>query len=339
MNGSNYFTTLVDKKSGILLNKMEPASFWNQLGFNIEALTVDLDKDPNGYGNYMTLREFQAKTTGGFCGSSNIFNPIFKTANSADQPCVPDTELLYLTAVPSAIPHPVNIIPFTNQAPVMIAGQQYVINSLGWFSPQGDYQLYQATDWSYVATAVNPNDDITNAYVGMPIVATNNWDGVHYLPYYIEAFWFVNDQSQRPLPSVYSDAGPITTSTQLQNTYFQVENTNTLNAGTIPTVRDSTGHFLVELTSYNSNYIDNDSKREIKAIVSAYWVSPGSFVSVPFPDSYNFFGTGTPQTLSGIKVRILDPYTMNEAVIGPNSSIYLQVNKLLTEQAVAQIPN
>jgi hypothetical protein len=140
-------------------------------------------------------------------------------------------------------------------------------------------------------------------------------------------------------PTVVLADLPITTNTQLQTTFFQVENTNVLNAATIPTVRESTGHYLVEITGYNSNYIDNESKYEIKAIVSAYWVSAGSFVSVPFPDSYNFFGTGAPITLSGLKVRILDPFTMKEPVIGPNSSIYLQINKMLSEQAVAQIPN
>ena len=66
---------------------------------------------------------------------------------------------------------------------------------------------------------------------------------------------------------------------------------------------------------------------------------PGAFVSVPFPESYNFFGTGAPQTISALKIRILDPFTNEEAILGPNSSIYLQINKMLTEQAVAQIPN
>jgi hypothetical protein len=95
----------------------------------------------------------------------------------------------------------------------------------------------------------------------------------------------------------------------------------------------------VEITGYNSNYIDGESKYEIKALVSSYWVSPGAFVSVPFADTYNFFGSGSPLTLSGLKVRILDPFTMKEAILGPNSSIYLQVNKMMTEQFVAQIPN
>ena len=98
MSNTQYFTSLIDKKSGILLNKMEPASFWNQLGFNIPALTVDLD-DKIGF--QMTANEFQAKTTGGFCGSSNIFNQTFKTSGSADQPNVADTEIIYLTAASS----------------------------------------------------------------------------------------------------------------------------------------------------------------------------------------------------------------------------------------------
>jgi hypothetical protein len=128
MSGTNFFTTLIDKKSGILLNKMEPASFWEQLGFDIPALTVDLDTKPTGgfdQGFQMTFNEFQAKTTGGFSGSSNIYNPLFKTANSADQPCVPDTELVYLTAVPAVEPSG-NIILAYNTTPLVV-GQSYKI--------------------------------------------------------------------------------------------------------------------------------------------------------------------------------------------------------------------
>jgi hypothetical protein len=73
--------------------------------------------------------------------------------------------------------------------------------------------------------------------------------------------------------------------------------------------------------------------------VSSYYVSANSFVSQPFPDSYNYFHTGAPLGMSNIKIRILDPYTMQEANIGPNSSVYLQVNKMLTDQAVAQFEN
>jgi hypothetical protein len=323
MNGTNFFTTLVDKKSGILLNKMEPASFWEQLGFDIPALTVDLDQDPNGYGYYMSFNDFQAKTTGGFAGSSNIFNPLFKTANSADQPCVPDTELIYLTAVPATV-DPGNIIPAFTTTPLVV-GDSYKIYYPG--EVYFDQQKVLLYDWSSIG---GPNDGSNPT--GAIFTATSTGFDPNQPPDGYEFGW-------QATPTVIAPDTSVTTVTQLQNTYFQVENTNTLNAQNIPTVRDGTGHYLLELTAYNSNYIDGDSKYEIKAIISAYWVTPGSFVSVPFADTYNFFGTGSPITLSALKVRILDPFTMQTAVIGPNSSIYLQVNKMLTEQAVAQIPN
>ncbi len=324
MAGTNFFTTLIDKKSGILLNKMEPASFWNQLGFDIPALTVDLDQDPNGYGYYMSFKEFQAKTTGGFCGSSNIFNPIFKTANSADQPCVPDTELVFLTAIPNT-PSPGSVI--EAYTPNLTVGTEYVIYKAGEMNTGGGTREH-CFDWTSVG---GPNVGAGNDPTGLNFVAT--------------ATGFDPDQPPPPglgwltAPEVIPLGTSISTNSQLQNTYFQVENTNTLNATSIPTVRDATGHYLAEITGYNSNYIDDKSKREIKAIISSYWVAPGAFVSVPFPDSYNFFGTGAPQTISALKVRILDPFTNEEAILGPNSSIYLQINKMLTEQAVAQIPN
>ena len=331
MTGTNYFTTLIDKKSGILLNKMEPASFWEQLGFDIPALTVDFDKEPReGYeqGFQITFNEFQAKTTGGFCGSSNIFNPLFKTANSADQPCVPDTELIYLTATPPSENNSYPVIKAYNTTPLVIDAEYLIIAHGGVYTNEQG-QTAELFDWSSIGgpnTGNNPNGTIFTA-------TSTGFDPAH-PPNGAYAWW---DPPNPPL--VKQQATILITTTQMQNTYFQVENTNVLNAGTIPTVRDSTGHYLVEITGYNSNYIDGDSKYEIKALVSAYWVSPGSFVSVPFADSYNFFGTGSPITLSGLKVRILDPFTMQTAVIGPNSSIYLQVNKMLTEQAVAQIPN
>jgi len=305
MNTTNFFTTLVDKNSGILLNKMQPESFWSQLGFDTKALTVDLD-NPDQIGYQMKFADFQAKTTGGFCGSSNIFNPIFHTANSAVQPSCPDTETLFATAVPALATYIIAL------ADNLTIGVVYQIVELGINSIED-----LITDWSSVGgpNPAAPGDVFTATSTGFP-------DGIYFA-----------------LPTVVIYGLDVATITQLQNTYFQVENTNVLNAATIPTVRDATGHYLVEITGFNSNYIDSESKREIKAIVSSYWVSPGAFVSVPFPDSYNFFGTGAPITLSGLKCRILDPYTGLEAILGPNSSIYLQVNKMLSEQAVAQIPN
>jgi len=326
MNGTNYFTTLIDKKSGILLNKMEPISFWSQLGFDVAALTVDLDKDPNGYGNYMTFNEFQSKTTGGFCGSANIFNANFKTANSADQPCVVDTELIYLTATPAQnASYPVTKA--YNTTPLNI-GTEYLIVYHGGVYTNIQGQTAECFDWSSIGgpnTGNNPNGTI--------FTATSTGFDPQNPPIGID--WW--DPPNAPL--VKEQARVLLTNTQLQNNYFTVQTTNSLNAVRIPTVRDQTGHFLLEITGYNSIYLDDKSKREIKSIVSSYFVSQGSFVAQVFPESYNYYHVGAPISLSNLKIRILDPYTGNEAEIGPNSSVYIQINKMLSDIAIAQVAN
>jgi hypothetical protein len=117
-----------------------------------------------------------------------------------------------------------------------------------------------------------------------------------------------------------------------------VQNTNTLNAVKIPTVRDQTGHFLIEITGYNSIYLDDKSKREIKSIVSSYFVTE-NFTAQVFPESFNYYHVGSSISLSNLKIRIIDPFTMEEAQIGPNSSVYIQVNKMLSDLAVQQVEN
>lgn len=324
MGGTSYFTTLIDKKSGILLNKMEPASFWNQLGFDIPSLTVDLD-DTTNIGFQMTYDQFNNRTTGGFCGSSNIFNNVFHTKGSADQPSVPDTELLFTQAVPA----PATGI--TAYTPNLTIGEQYIITSAGQVQSQAG-QFY-FNDWSSVGGPVgsaplSAEDQVS----GSVFTATTTGFTTPNAPDPYDLPW-EEDPLVIPLNSSSS------TTTQLQNNYFEVTNTNSLNASSIPTQRDSAGHYLIEITGYNSIYLDDKSKHEIKSIVSSYYVSANSFVSQPFPDSYNFFNYGSPISLSNIKVRILNPFTMEEAILGPNSSVYLQVNKLLTEQAIAQYEN
>jgi len=327
VTGTNFFTTLVDKNSGILLNQMNPPGFWQQLGFRIEDLTVDLDGPKIGY--QMKLADFQKKTTGGFCGSSNIFNPVFHTNNSAIQPSCPDTELVFATATPAATPPSAIITAFTGNLTI---GSVYRIYYPGQVKSVAgrDFIIFFENDWTPVGGPYGPVD---SNLAGTVFTATSTGFDPNNPPDYSggdDAEWTI-------APTVVLADFPESTTTVLQSTYFQVENTNTLDAGNIPTVRDATGHYLVELTGYNSNYIDDSSKREIKAIVSSYWVSPGAFVSVPFPDSYNFYGTGAPQTLSTIKTRILDPFTDQEAILGPNSSIYLQVNRMLSQAAEEQI--
>ena len=336
MNNTNYFTSLIDKKSGVLLNKMEPASFWTQLGFDIPALTVDLD---NQIGFQMTADEFQAKTTGGFCGSSNIFNQTFKTVGSADQPNVADTELLFTTAVPPVNPDTI----IEAYAPNLTIGTQYVVVNGGTV----DLRNGPGTDGLPVLS------DDWNNYVGFLPVEMNGQpfppDGNTFtatstgFPTGSIDFTYGRDTETgywNQSPTVYlANLPPAVTTTQLANSYYTVNNTNTLNASAIPTQRDSTGHYLLEITGYNSVYLDDNSKHEIKSVISSYYVSANSFVSQPFPDSYNFFNYGAPISLSNIKVRILDPYTMEEANIGPNSSVYLQINKLLSDQATQQLEN
>jgi hypothetical protein len=323
MTATSFFTTQVDKKSGILLNKMNPPEFWAALGFDVPSLTVDLD-DPTQIGFQMTLDDFNKRTTGGFSGASNIFNQTYHTKGSSEQPSVPDTELIYLQAIPT----PINPIQATT--PNLVIGTSYTILSSGRVTPTGEY----TNDWSSVG-GPNIDDQESDVVSGSVFIATSTgFDPI------TPPFPFQSGYSWLDFPQVIPSSAPTTTTTQLQNTYFQVSNTNSLNAVTIPLSQDSAGHFLVEITGYNSIYLDESSKREIKSIISSYYVTSGSFTSQPFPDSYNFFNYGSPISLSNIKVRILDPITREEVIgLGPNSSVYLQINKLLTEQAVAQVEN
>ena len=343
------FTSLIDKKSGVLLNKMEPTSFWSALGFDIPSLTVDLDNKPPGF--QMTLNEFESKTTGGFCGSSNIFNANFKTSRSADQPSCPDTENLFLSVL---IPN--------NQEPTIAAYAPGILNySYTGLMPGSTYKIVNpgtwydnnnpptTQDWSFCGgpsnaaagdifvarLTTNPSWVFAGCGVwpGYPVYVPNQSDPNPSLPSYR------GDGDWGNATCVLYNNKPNTTNTQLQNNYFEVQNTNTLNAVKIPTVRDQTGHFLIEITGYNGVYLDDKSKREIKSIVSSYFVSQGSFVAQVFPESYNYYHVGSPISLSNLKIRILDPFTMEEAQIGPNSSVYIQVNKMLSDIAIAQVEN
>ena len=296
----------------------------------------------------MTANEFQAKTTGGFSGSSNIFNQTFKTVGSADQPNVADTELLYLTATPNNSGRTLIDARVPPDGQGLTIGTTYTIFSpgvvrLSTLNPAQPYVYpnLSGLDWNRYC-GFTPNT--FTSPVGYSFVATATGFSDGYIEYndggdeLISSPWHID--SDHPPPQVYETNSPTTvTTTQLQNSYFTVNNTNTLNASSIPTQRDAAGHYLLEITGYNSVYLDDNSKHEIKSVISSYYVSANSFVSQPFPDSYNFFNYGAPISLSNIKVRILDPYTMQEANIGPNSSVYLQINKILSDQAVQQVEN
>jgi len=102
---------------------------------------------------------------------------------------------------------------------------------------------------------------------------------------------------------------------------------------------DQTGHSLIELTlGYNNLFINNKGNYNVKAILSNYYQSPGSFSSMPFGDAYVYQHLGESMQLSTIKIRILDPITMNNLQgLGGNSCIYLQVDKTISQLEADQI--
>ena len=343
MSSTTFYTTLIDKKSGVLLNKMEPVSFWSQLGFDVASIVTDLDDKPLGF--QMPLDEFERKTTGAFTGSSDIFNPQYHSQNSSEQPSVPDTELLYLYAtIPQAVNNPINAwspgvsLYGGSGGPGLNPGTQYKIVSLGTWNDDSGSGTSTQYDWSFCGGS-------TNAAPGQIFTAQYSIYGAGY-GCGVWPGWRSYGPQGPSLPYTFTGASvilanptPDGTDTYMGCTYFTTQNTNSINAVKIPTVRDQTGHYLIEIIGYNSIYLDDKNKREIKSIVSSYFVSQGSFVAQVFPESYNYYHVGSPISLSNLKIRILDPYTMEEAQIGPNSSVYLQINKMLSDIAIAQVEN
>lgn len=121
--------------------------------------------------------------------------------------------------------------------------------------------------------------------------------------------------------------------------WFQSESTITIDAVRAPLNQiDATGHQLIEISGYNSDFLNETDRYEIKCIVSSYYVSQNSFTTNPFPDTYVYNHTGAPITINHFKIRILDPLTLTKlTTLGENSTIYLQVYKNLSVQEQAQI--
>ena len=248
---------MADKQSGILLRKMysktisgRPVKFWESLGFDTDAITCDYDKD-NPSAPFLTWKQFQKKTTGGFSGASNIYNPRLSTLSTG--------EICYGSYVDCS-----NFTGWYNQ--------------LGWWiqPAEPDYDCILFTDQTLANSAI----------------------------------------------------------------YYAVTTTNAINARTIPLDQNDAGHYLLEITGYNSSFINDTEMREIKAIISTYYVTSNAFVTSPTPDSYQYYHlSNTPMTMSNLKIRIINPITMNEVSnLGPNNSIYLQINKIFTLREQLQAP-
>ena len=90
----------------------------------------------------------------------------------------------------------------------------------------------------------------------------------------------------------------------------------------------SGGHFLIDVKGYNTQYKNQIGEAQYKGLVSAFFVSPDSFVCGVGPDSSFYQHKGSPLNLNAFEISIINPITHKEATnLGDNSSVYLQVIK------------
>jgi hypothetical protein len=88
------------------------------------------------------------------------------------------------------------------------------------------------------------------------------------------------------------------------------------------------GHYLVEISNYHSDYVNNNDLFNVKATIASFYLSGDSFVVSMGQDSYIYQNSGVPLSLNNIKIRILNPVTKEvQQNMGPNTTIYLQVTR------------
>ena len=117
---------------------------------------------------------------------------------------------------------------------------------------------------------------------------------------------------------------------------FSTVQTIALSAPTPPLNPADSGHILVEIinSGIHTEYIDENTTAEVKAIIPTYYNSDG-FISSQNVDSFNATIIGQPVTLSSFTVRLISPSTGLPITCGPNSVIYLQVLRQINS-ALAQ---
>jgi hypothetical protein len=225
----------VDRQSGILLKSMTSKTrsgknglFWEKLGFVPSDICVKTDASGNPICDYRT---FISKTTGGFSGTANIYNPAYNVRGSSEI-CYASVEDMYSIG--------------------------------GWYSN---------------TAPANP----------FPLA---------------EEYKFIQN---------------------FNTVYYTVENTTSIYAKSQALNDSDTGHFLIELQAWDLAFCNETDKKQVKSVVSSYFVSANSFVSQIGPESFQYYHIGSSLSISSVKCRILNPKTMEEALlIGPNSSIYVQ---------------
>lgn len=117
---------------------------------------------------------------------------------------------------------------------------------------------------------------------------------------------------------------------------WESDSTNMINAISPPVNPNDTGHFLIELNGYPTNFFDEKDAYQVKSIISSYYITANSFATAPFPDSFIYEHHGEPLIIGALKLRILNPKTKKVLPIGPNSTIYLQITQQLTPEKVQQ---
>lgn len=110
--------------------------------------------------------------------------------------------------------------------------------------------------------------------------------------------------------------------------FTQSDNSTSLLASNFPiTSQTNSGHWLVEISGWLSDYVNESKLMMVKAIVGNYLYG-NSFSQTLGPDSLIYTHHGMPLSLTNISIRILNPVTKQASpnyIIGPNSSIYLQI--------------
>ena len=112
--------------------------------------------------------------------------------------------------------------------------------------------------------------------------------------------------------------------------FTQSDNSTSIIASNFPiTSNINAGHWLIEISGWLSDYVNEQKIMMVKCLVGNYLYG-NSFSQTLGPDATIYTHHGVPLSLSQLSIRILNPVTKlppPNYIIGPNSSIYLQVVK------------
>lgn len=112
--------------------------------------------------------------------------------------------------------------------------------------------------------------------------------------------------------------------------FSQSDNSTSLIASSFPIEsKTNSGHWLVELSGWLSDYVNEEKLMMVKCLVGNYLYG-NSFSQTLGPDSTIYTHHGLPLSLQQVSIRILNPVTKlppPNYIIGTNSSIYLQIVK------------